>query len=899
MAFSAWQILSPVQWARWTWSAVRGGGSPEEGDGAGEEDDDDDEEEQDPPAGGSALGFSSDSTDNFETPEAETPACSPVKEFCEPPGSPEPEAGSQEPGGHGDLLVGEAHWDSSPGKLPKDEAQPEIGAPTASLDAKTAPDSSPLMQPLGCQADPGHSAGEPVPHVGTATMPAGDTGTGLLELRADDALGQEQLGKGKTPGRKTDEATEETQLEQHERSVSPCQLQSSAPAAPQRLPQPGELGADPALEAPGQLLKPGADSTEAKESVEAKPASPRRGSRIPASKLTPRRHRESPKRAAEDAERGPTEPPWGSSQLAPGLSSLSGSSVLQNSPVLPKGSYQFDPSNFDSMDPFKPTKTLANSDPDSCSTADNSLNEILESQTLELQDEALKGRDSPKKPKSRLITTTEQVKFLCFLLSGCKVKQHEAQQPLVLDISAQEEGVLISEIPDITHRDGRATDEEKLASTSSTQKPAGLEKKAEAEDDLEYFECSNVPVSSGKHRAEAGFEKEICKQMEKGGPGIFPDSPGLCSMDKCPSVGSSESPLAGICLSESEKAAVLTLIREEIITKEIEANEWKKKYEESRQEVLEMRKIVAEYEKTIAQMIEDEQRTNMTSQKNLQQLTMEKDQALADLNSVERSLSDLFRRYENLKGVLEGFKKNEEALKKCAQDYLTRVKQEEQRYQALKVHAEEKLDKANEEIAQVRTKAKAESAALHAGLRKEQMKVESLERTLQQKVPHTCPCLPAALPAAPAAALSILLMPEVSSRSLVQKVFGFWDFFGLVFFFFFCVLASRFLGFFVCLFFCGLVWHPGLWSRRCLVFGIFFFVVVVVFLCSGIQIFGIFVCFSVVWHPGFWSRRCLVFGIFGGFFCVLTSRFLGFFVCFSVVWHPGVWSRRCLVFGIF
>lgn len=129
----------------------------------------------------------------------------------------------------------------------------------------------------------------------------------------------------------------------------------------------------------------------------------------------------------------------------------------------------------------------------------------------------------------------------------------------------------------------------------------------------------------------------------------------------------------------------------------------------------------------------------MTSQKNLQQLTMEKEQALADLNSVERSLSDLFRRYENLKGVLEGFKKvlipvsspslwlwgalpppcpvqichgiraarcarsqcrwvyfvfqNEEALKKCAQDYLNRVKQEEQRYQALKVHAEEKLDK--------------------------------------------------------------------------------------------------------------------------------------------------------------------------------------------------------------
>lgn len=36
---------------------------------------------------------------------------------------------------------------------------------------------------------------------------------------------------------------------------------------------------------------------------------------------------------------------------------------------------------------------------------------------------------------------------------------------------------------------------------------------------------------------------------------------------------------------------------------------------------------------------------------------MEKEAALADLNSVERSLSDVFRRYENMKSTLEGFKK--------------------------------------------------------------------------------------------------------------------------------------------------------------------------------------------------------------------------------------------------
>ncbi|KAL4641292.1 transforming acidic coiled-coil-containing protein 2 isoform X3, partial [Arapaima gigas] len=177
----------------------------------------------------------------------------------------------------------------------------------------------------------------------------------------------------------------------------------------------------------------------------------------------------------------------------------------------------------------------------------------------------------------------------------------------------------------------------------------------------------------------------------------------------------------------------LGIAREEIVTKEKEVAEWQRKYEESRQEVVEMRRIVAEYEKTITQMIEDGQREKSLSHHTIQQLIVEKDQALADLNSVEKSLADLFRRYEKMKDVLEGFRKNEEVLKKCAQEYLSRIRKEEQRYQALKIHAEEKLDKANADIAQVRAKAKQEQAAYQASLRKEQMKVESLERTLEQK----------------------------------------------------------------------------------------------------------------------------------------------------------------------
>ncbi|KAF7253347.1 Transforming acidic coiled-coil-containing protein 2 [Varanus komodoensis] len=200
-------------------------------------------------------------------------------------------------------------------------------------------------------------------------------------------------------------------------------------------------------------------------------------------------------------------------------------------------------------------------------------------------------------------------------------------------------------------------------------------------------------------------------------------------------IGSSEGEnTSGLLYHQQDLDSALRVAREEIVAKEREISEWKEKYEDSRREVLEMRKIVSEYEKTIAQMIEDEQREKSMSHHTVQQLLIEKEQALADLNSVEKSLADLFRRYEKMKEVLEGFRKNEEVLKKCAQEYLSRVKKEEQRYHALKIHAEEKLDRANAEIAQVRGKAQQEQAAYQASLRKEQLKVDALERTLEQKV---------------------------------------------------------------------------------------------------------------------------------------------------------------------
>ncbi|XP_052636651.1 transforming acidic coiled-coil-containing protein 3 isoform X1 [Harpia harpyja] len=185
--------------------------------------------------------------------------------------------------------------------------------------------------------------------------------------------------------------------------------------------------------------------------------------------------------------------------------------------------------------------------------------------------------------------------------------------------------------------------------------------------------------------------------------------------------------------SQKDMDAAIELVKREVQEKQLETEEWKKKYNKLHMEYKEMGKIVAEFEGTITQMMEDAQKQKEFSKKEMQRVVEEKQQVISDLNSMEKSFSELFKRLEKQKEVLEGYHKNEEALKKCVEEYLARIKKEEQRYQTLKAHAEEKLHQANEEIAQVRSKAKSETAALQASLRKEQMRIQSLEKSLEQK----------------------------------------------------------------------------------------------------------------------------------------------------------------------
>ncbi|XP_072914134.1 transforming acidic coiled-coil-containing protein 1 isoform X3 [Hemitrygon akajei] len=781
MAFSPWQILSPIQWAKWTWTAMRGGAGE---DGEGQEQEPSDRVDAEPAVRrGSfrqvaALEIS-DSDTNFETPVADTPVPGPLDLSESDLTLQQTDAG---------LPTEDEHWSS--GAHPPAEGQAASGPspaaapvhcdvpPDTALEdtAGTAkespsPESPARNEELASEAQAGSEA--PPVSAGTRRTPAGvGPQEGVMTVpeaapsakeQAEECLevsgSKNKHKKAPPPSLELGAAGDSEALPMPKSSynfdpnnfndsINPfvsggCRLQDSPPARSHTLEAEGEEGTGPQAESKEAPLKLAFDFSEDKENTEtrapvAKKAGRKSGGRG-GKKQRPTVLKPAPPVEKDEASHIANSDDIPIPQKSynfdsvqwddPNFNPFGSGSGLRNSPTAPKGTYEFDPERFEDVaDPFKPSKSLALMDEPPSSVEPGTRETGPEAREVDGEEDVTKA--SPRKPKPRMIT------------NACRVKKYE-NQSLVLDVCPQDgEPLEASCIGDMAQREGHATDEEKLASTSVGQKHGGTEGKAEVEEDAEYFECSSLPANTVKPEPAAP-EEDLNKPKELD----HLEQHASTAQTSVAEMSSSESILSfKALLSEMEgsvgnelsnlqadKTAVLSLIREEIIGKEQEVMEWKQKYEASQQEVIEMRKIVAEYEKTIAQMIDDEQKNKMASQTSMHQLIAEKDQALADLNSVERSLSDLFRRYENMKGVLEGFKKNEEVLKKCAQDYLARVKQEEQRYQALKLHAEEKLDKANEEIAQVRAKAHAEGVAMQASLRKEQMKVDSMERTIQQK----------------------------------------------------------------------------------------------------------------------------------------------------------------------
>ncbi|KAJ8317373.1 hypothetical protein KUTeg_005277 [Tegillarca granosa] len=166
-----------------------------------------------------------------------------------------------------------------------------------------------------------------------------------------------------------------------------------------------------------------------------------------------------------------------------------------------------------------------------------------------------------------------------------------------------------------------------------------------------------------------------------------------------------------------------------------------KKHEKEKQELMKKQKgtsteyenlmmVVKEYEKMIQQFIDEKEKGKESTTK----LKQERDQALEDVQSLENSFADLHKRYEKLRAAMEARRKNEELLKKCAEDFKNKLVKADEKILALKKDAESKLARAQQENEQLKADKEKDHAISETLIKRKDLQIDSLQKSYDQKV---------------------------------------------------------------------------------------------------------------------------------------------------------------------
>ncbi|XP_032772285.1 transforming acidic coiled-coil-containing protein 3 isoform X2 [Rattus rattus] len=107
--------------------------------------------------------------------------------------------------------------------------------------------------------------------------------------------------------------------------------------------------------------------------------------------------------------------------------------------------------------------------------------------------------------------------------------------------------------------------------------------------------------------------------------------------------------------SQKDLDAVVNVMQQENL-------ELRNKYENLNTKYLEMGKIVDGFEKIVYKSMEEAEKQKELAEDKIQKILRERDQLTADLNSMEKSFSDLFKRFEKQKEVIEGYQKGRDSL---------------------------------------------------------------------------------------------------------------------------------------------------------------------------------------------------------------------------------------------
>uniref|UniRef100_A0A1I7VR09 TACC_C domain-containing protein n=1 Tax=Loa loa TaxID=7209 RepID=A0A1I7VR09_LOALO len=181
-------------------------------------------------------------------------------------------------------------------------------------------------------------------------------------------------------------------------------------------------------------------------------------------------------------------------------------------------------------------------------------------------------------------------------------------------------------------------------------------------------------------------------------------------------------------------------------------------HEQKRNEPLEQKAAerllaMAEYEKLVQEFVEELKKKN-SDEKNclgesksvgrpgpegnlspddVTQLLKERDQLAEEVNSLETSYSELFRRYEKLRQTSVEIKRNEDIVKSASEEMARRYSLLVEKFEMLRRNAEEQLDLANSEIERLIKQHEADTLGLRLKVKHQESKIDSLTVSLEAR----------------------------------------------------------------------------------------------------------------------------------------------------------------------
>ncbi|XP_044733426.1 transforming acidic coiled-coil-containing protein 3-like [Chrysoperla carnea] len=132
--------------------------------------------------------------------------------------------------------------------------------------------------------------------------------------------------------------------------------------------------------------------------------------------------------------------------------------------------------------------------------------------------------------------------------------------------------------------------------------------------------------------------------------------------------------------------------------------------------------VMAEYEKQIAKLVRDNAH-----------FVKERDTFEIHLTNLEAAFSEVHQKYERCKAVIEDFKHNEDVLKETIKANEEAILKLCNKFETLKRHTMEQLDKANNEVAETNAKYEDEVLRLTATIKRLELKIASLKAAVDQR----------------------------------------------------------------------------------------------------------------------------------------------------------------------